>query len=146
MESINEMLIEHEDLRQFVYDDATGLPIVKGTLVKGNPTIGVGRNLVGRGITKEEALYLLNNDIKSFTEELTRAIPWFASQPEEIRNVLIDMGFNMGVGKLLGFKNTLELIHQGNYKRASVEMLKSTWAKQVGNRAVELSNILKSIT
>jgi lysozyme len=51
----------------------------------------------------------------------------------------------MGIGGLLTFKNTLLLIKTGQYKKAADEMLKSLWAKQVGNRAIEDSNILKSI-
>src|SRR5674476_513295 len=134
MESIKDMLIEHEDLKLVVYDDATGLPITKGTVVKGNPTIGVGRNLVGRGITKDEAMYLLDNDIADFQHQLFVKLPWFYSKPVEVQAVLTDMGFNLGVAGLLSFKNTLHFIEIGNYKAAAENMLDSRWARQVGDR------------
>ena len=54
------------------------------------------------------------------------------------------MAFNMGTAGLLKFKNTLGLIKDGKYKEASVEMLNSAWAKQVGKRATNLSNMIKS--
>jgi lysozyme len=131
---IKEMLIKHEGLKLFVYNDSVGIP-----------TIGVGRNLKDRGITKEEALYLLDNDIKDFTTKLTKALPWFETLPQDAKTVLIDMGFNLGIGGLLGFKQTLALIQKGDYKGASLSMLKSKWADQVGYRAHELSNILNAI-
>ncbi|MNR52556.1 hypothetical protein D3C85_1724170 [compost metagenome] len=49
------------------------------------------------------------------------------------------MAFNLGVEGLLKFKNTLRLVEIGDYKSASVEMLNSAWARQVGNRAKRLS-------
>lgn len=134
MSEISDILIKHEGLRLRVYNDSVGIP-----------TIGVGRNLVNRGITKVEALYLLENDIKDFTDQLSERLYWFDAQPEKSKLVLIDMAFNLGIAGLLTFRNTLEHIKNGEYQIASEEMLLSKWAKQVGIRAVELSNILKSI-
>lgn len=134
MSTISEMLIKHEGLKVRPY-----------RCTAGKLTIGVGRNLEDRGVTKEEALYLLENDIKSFTSELSERLYWFDALPENAKLVLIDMAFNMGVNGLLAFKTTLKHIKQGDYKEASKTMLQSKWAGQVGNRAIELSNLLKSI-
>jgi lysozyme len=134
MESISDMLVRHEGLKLKVYNDSVGIP-----------TIGVGRNLRDRGLTKDEAMYLLANDIKDFASQLTKALPWYATLPEAAKTVLLDMCFNLGLGGLLGFHTTLDNIKAGNYKAASESMLKSKWADQVGYRAVELSSILKNI-
>jgi len=48
------------------------------------------------------------------------------------------MAFNLG-RHLFGFVNTLCMIQNGKYKEASVEMLESRWARQVGIRAERLS-------
>lgn len=128
-----------EDLRLTVYDDATGKPIVKGTLVLGNPTIGIGRNLSGKGITGDEAVYLVSNDIAEVKIEVGIALPWTSNLDLVRLAVLLNMAFNMGIAKLLGFKNTLSLIQQGKYASASAEMLDSAWARQVGARATRLS-------
>jgi lysozyme len=134
MSDITAMLLKHEGLKLFVYNDTQGIP-----------TIGVGRNLRDRGLTKDEAMYLLANDIKDFSGKLSRALPWYDALPQDAKNVLLDMVFNLGLGGLLGFHDTLALIQAGKYIAASEAMLKSKWADQVGYRAVELSNILKSI-
>ena len=77
--------------------------------------------------------------------DLKTHLPYYDSLPSKVQLVLIDMCFNLGIGGLLTFKNTLLLIKTGQYKKAANEMLKSQWAKQVGNRAIEDSNILKSV-
>ena len=48
---------------------------------------------------------------------------------------LVDMAYNMGVAGLLSFKNTLQLIHEGNYSNAASAMENSKWYKQVGRRS-----------
>lgn len=130
---IKELLKKHEGLMLKPYRDTVGVL-----------TIGYGRNLESRGITNEEAEMMLDNDIKWFTAQLQHELPWFDSKPENVKTVLINMAFNLGIGGLLGFKNTLKLIENSQYQEAAEAMLKSLWAEQVGSRANELSELLKS--
>ena len=44
---------------------------------EGKLTLGIGRNLDDRGITEEEALYLLNNDIEAVQKDLTNKVGVF---------------------------------------------------------------------
>jgi lysozyme len=108
----------------------------------GKLTIGVGRNLEDRGITREEAAYLLANDITTEERELLRALPWVAQLDEVRQRVLLDMSFNLGLVGLLGFKNTLATIRAGDYSKAAAMMLDSRWASQVGQRAERLSRMM----
>ena len=134
MIDVTQMLIKHEGLRNFVYNDSIGIP-----------TIGVGRNLKSRGITNAEAMYLLNNDIADFTKQLRDRFYWFDSIHTDAQAVMLDMCFNMGLAGLLTFTNTLEHIKNEDYKEAAKDMLNSKWAVQVGTRSLELSDILKNI-
>lgn len=77
------------------------------------------------GITKDEAYYLLDNDIRKVQEGLKSGLSWFASAPVEVQNILTNMGFQMGVPGLLKFRNTLPLIEKGKYKEAAEHMKKS---------------------
>lgn len=108
----------------------------------GTLTIGVGRNLEDRGITREESAMLLANDIATEERELLRALPWVAQLDEVRQRVLLDMSFNLGLVGLLGFKNTLATIKAGDYQRAASMMLDSKWARQVGQRAERLSRMM----
>jgi lysozyme len=131
MEGLKEQLIRHEGLRLTVYDCPAGYK-----------TIGVGRNIEHKGITESEALYLLDNDIGYFTEQLEDNLIGFQELPEDKKAVLVNMAFNLGVNGLLKFKNMLAAITEERWEDASSEMLNSRWADQVGNRAIELSEIM----
>lgn len=108
----------------------------------GKLTIGVGRNLAD-GISKAEALFLLSNDILAVTRELDKAIPWWLTLSEPRRRALANMAFNMGVPRLLGFKNMLAAMERGDFARAAAEALDSQWACQVGERAKRIAALIR---
>ena len=108
----------------------------------GKLTIGVGRNLDDRGITREESAMLLDNDIRLLEIELFRALPWASALDDVRQRVLLDMAFNLGLPGLLQFKRTLEAIRIGQYQQAATMMLDSLWARQVGQRAERLSRMM----
>ncbi len=131
-DNLKKQLIIDEGLRLFPYYDTVD-----------KLTIGVGRNLTDVGITKEEAMCLLDNDITKVRTEIYQKLPWVATLNIERQNVLFNMAFNLGVPKLLEFKNTLYFIKLGYYETASKHMLNSKWARQVGDRAVRLAKIMR---
>lgn len=107
-------------------------------------TIGYGRNIEERGISEDEAEYLLNNDIKLSEFELSKAFNWFDNLTPVRQAVLINMHFNMGLTRLKGFIKALTAIERGDYKTAAAEMLDSKWARQVGKRATELAKQMET--
>jgi len=130
---MRDQLVRHEGLRLKPYRCSAG-----------KLTIGVGRNIEDVGITEEEAMAMLSNDISRVIGELERRIPAFASLNEVRRRVLIDMGFNLGSNRLMKFRRMLAALEAGDYAQAAVEMLDSRWARQVGNRAVSLKNMMET--
>jgi lysozyme len=111
-------------------------------------TIGVGRLIdarkPGSGLRPAEIAFMLNNDIDDRIEQLTRRLPWFQDLDDARKAVLLNMSFQMGVEGLLGFKNTLKLVEQGNYESAAENMLKSLWAKQTPARAKRMADQMKT--
>lgn len=117
-------------------------------------TIGYGHTgpEVRQGLTwtQQQAEAALISDIEEHNAQLVAALPWVARLDPARQRVLQNMAFNLGVGKpggtkgLLGFKNTLGMIERGEYAAAADAMLKSLWAKQVGQRAVRLSNTMRT--
>jgi lysozyme len=111
-------------------------------------TIGVGRLIdarkPGSGLRPAEITFLLNNDIDDRIDQLSRRLPWFETLDSARQGVLLNMSFQMGVEGLLGFKNTLKLVEQGNYESAAENMLKSLWAKQTPARAKRMSDQMKT--
>lgn len=132
----NELLLKdlqrHEGLRLKPYHCSAG-----------KLTIGYGRNLDDMGITKEEARLLLMEDVFRVKQDVKRELPWVFHMSGPRQNVVFNMCYNIGINRLLGFKKTLDHMREGRYLEASIEMMKSEWASQVGNRARELSNQMR---
>lgn len=130
---LEKQLIRHEGLRLKPYDDSVG-----------KKTIGVGRNLDDVGISEEEAMTMLRNDIIKVTHDLTDHLAWWLSLDEARRTVLMNMTFNLGITRLLGFHNMLVALQSGDYQKAADEMKDSDWHKQVKGRAIELEQIMRT--
>lgn len=130
--TIEQQLQLHEGVRLKPYRDSVG-----------KLTIAYGRNLDDVGISYEEAFMLLRNDIKFHTLSLMKNLPWVSTLSEVRQRVLIDMCFNLGIGKLLQFRATLAAVKTGDYDRAAEQMLKSRWAAQTKTRAKRLAWMMK---
>lgn len=140
-----EQLKRHEGLRLYVYDDATGREIRKGSRVQGHPTIGVGRLLTSaRGLSTIEIEMLLENDIEVVVDELNRNIPWWNELSEARQAVMVNLCFNLGWPRLSLFENMLDAAEKGNWDRASDELMDSKWFSQVGLRGLELVEQLRT--
>jgi lysozyme len=94
-------------------------------------------------LSDDEIDYLLQNDIKMSIDELSEAFSWFEESSEQIQGVLVNMHFNMGMPTLRKFRNMLDAMERKEYSRAAEEMIDSNWADQVGNRALELADIVR---
>ena len=128
-----EQLELHEGKKSKPYKDTVG-----------KLTIGIGRNLDDRGITEEEIVFLLGTDVALVEKDLDKNLKWWRDMSEVRQRVLADMCFNLGITKLLTFKNTLEAMRTGRYNDAASGMLNSLWAKQVKGRAVRLANMMRT--
>ena len=145
-------LIAHEGLRLQVYQDTLGID-----------TIGIGRNLEDRGITKEEldwmdipnmdavyeygiteadAMYLAKNDVQIVEKELVHSHPCVDKLDAVRQLVVMDMAFNMGVPRLSKFKKMWNAVHENKFDIAAKEMLDSRWAIQVKSRSTKLAHAM----
>ncbi len=133
MNRIKAQLVRHEGLKLKPY-----------RCTAGKLTIGIGRNLDDCGISQKEAYAMLERDILDCEQRLLEEIPNIYNNLDEVRqSVLLNMCFNLGIKGFLEFKNTLAFIGAGDWERAANNMLASKWAKQVGRRAVELSEMMR---
>ncbi len=130
--SLIEDLKRHEGLRLKPYKDTVG-----------KLTIGVGRNLDDVGISEQEADMMLRNDINIAISEANSAFPWLVNLSDARKDVIYNMAFNMGLPTLRLFTNTIGHIKRKDFDLAADEMTSSKWARQVGIRATELSNIMR---
>lgn len=131
-------LKRHEGFSLEAYTCPAGfLTIGWGHNVEARPVPGVEK--VGDTVSRGSAESLLYQDVKAVARELDDKIPWWRKMEEPRQAVLLNMAFNMGMPKLLGFKRALGAMSIGDYPRAGTEMLDSAWARQVKGRAAELA-------
>lgn len=128
-----DLLKKHEGLRLKPYRCSAG-----------KLTIGYGRNLDDVGISEEEAEMLLLNDLLTANIEVENRFLWFQELDEVRKAVVVNMIFNLGIARFSAFKKTISLIEEGSYSEAAQEMLDSRWANQVGSRANELSEMMRT--
>jgi len=57
---------------------------------------------------------------------------------------MVDISFNLGQTRLRGFRKALEAMESGDWEEASKQFLDSRWSEQVGNRATELTEIIRT--
>lgn len=107
---------------------------------KGKRTIGFGHNLDAKPISLRAAEIILSDDVQDALDDLDRFLPWWTTLDPVRQTVMADLSFNMGIGTLLQFRNTLPAIREGRWEAAAHGMLDSAWAKQVGQRAVRLAH------
>lgn len=105
-------------------------------------TIGWGRNLDDNGISPDEAELMFENDFAKCISDLSRHA-WYLVQPQNVKDAMINMCFNLGINRLLGFKKMIEALTNNDYTNASLEALNSKWAIQVGQRAKDIALMIR---
>ena len=117
---------------------------------EGYLTIGYGRNIETNGISDAEAEFMLLNDLVACESELNDE-GWYNQLDEVRRAVVLNMSFNLGKPKLMQFKKFIGALSDDDYETASKEMVTgsdgvspSKWASQVGSRAYELADQMRT--
>ncbi len=113
---------------------------------KGKWTIGWGRNLTDVGISEDEAVLMLRNDVEKAVFGARTLVANWSELAEARQAVLVDMVFNLGYQGAANFKRMLSAVSAGDYGRAAAEMKLSQWYAQVGDRAVRLVRMMESGT
>ena len=131
-EKLTNQLIEHEGERLKPY-----------LCPAGKLTIGIGRNLDAKGISKEESRILFTNDIEECMKDMKYLFVMFDSYPEKIQHVLLDMRFQLGYGGFRRFKKMIWAFQKLELENAVKEMEDSLWYRQVPTRAKKLTEIVK---
>lgn len=132
-ESLMDRLIRHEGIKLNLYKDTIGYW-----------TLGVGRCLDKKGISHDEALYMLANDIHDVQQQAAQAMPWLLGIDDVRQSVIYEMIFQLGINGVLAFKKMLAAIRDQDWKTASNEMLNSNWHQQTPKRCEELADLMLS--
>ena len=131
LDTLRASLIKHEGVRNLPYEDSVG-----------ELTIGIG-HLMARPISRAAIDQILTDDINDCIRDMDRSCYGWRNHDSARQNVLLEMCFNLGVSRLLGFKRMWAALQRKDYAEAAAEMLSSKWAEQVKGRAITLAEAMK---
>ena len=134
MKDIIEQLKIHEGYNPKVYKCTAGVD-----------TIGIGFAIKDLELSEDVCELILKEKLQALEERFEDKFDWFKTSPIEVRNVMLNMAYQLGFRGFCKFKKTLSYLQNAEWESASKEMLDSKWAKQTPNRANELSEIIKSL-
>ena len=132
--SLIESIKKHEGYVGVVYKDSLGID-----------TIGYGFAIKDLELDADVCDIILERKLKALHDMIKIKFKWYGYMPQEIKDVVIEMCYQLGVGGFSKFKKTIAYLQNQQFHDASVEMLDSLWAKQTPNRAKELSNRVKEV-
>ena len=128
---IEQMLMQDEGFRSNPYLD------------NGNTSIGFGRNLTTNGISRGEALYLMQNDLDNIELGLKLRFPVTQDLDRVRYYVVVTMAYTMGLDNLAEFNDMWTALEQRQYDRAALAMYMSKWCNQVKqNRCSKLATMM----
>ncbi len=130
-ETLEQMIERHEGNKPTIYIDSVGVE-----------TVGIGHNL-HKPLTREAILHILRDDIADATNDCLHAFPWFPELSQPRQWAMIDLCFNLGLKRLLGFPKFLNAMSLGDYERAARELQDSLWFKQVKSRGPEIVGMIR---
>ena len=125
---------KHEGFRSRVYQ-----------CTEGYDTIGYGFAIKDLDIEEDIGEMILIRKLEKLQKRIASTFGWFFNSPEEVKDVVTNMCYQLGVSGFSRFKKTIYLLETEQYQEASIEVLDSLWAKQTPNRAKELSEILSHV-
>jgi len=117
-----------------VYKDSLGID-----------TIGYGFAIKDLNLEEDICDIILERKINKLRAEVKKRFKWYDNMPVIIREVVMEMCYQMGVTGFSKFKKTIGFFETKDFKSASVEMLDSKWAVQTPGRAKQLSEKVRKV-
>lgn len=138
--ALDRQLVADEARKTYLYDDATGKRITKGSTVVGHPTWGIGFDCDALDFT-DAAIDAQFEAVRTrVVNEVFNALPWTAQLTAGPLRAVIDIAYNAGLGGLLGFHKMLTALERGDRATAANEVIQSTLAPA---RAQRLANLIR---
>ena len=141
LDAVKRRIQKHEGFRDTVYDDHLG-----------NATIGYGHLITpsdkfvkGKRYSTAELKKVFEYDFNIAKKDMEWVLADCGDQPNVVKEIIIEMCFQMGRPRVMKFRKMLKAIKNKTYKIASTEMLDSVWARQTSNRASSLAELMRSI-
>ena len=141
---LKEQLKIDEGVIYEIYNDHLGYPTfgIGHLVLEGEPEHGLS---VGTAITEERVDACFEKDVEYVINDCKILHEDFDNYPEEVKQVIANMMFNMGRTRLSKFNKHNAALREGDWKTAAIEGRDSRWYKQVTNRAERLMKRLEEV-
>ena len=144
LEKLRKQLEIDEGVKYEIYNDHLGLATFGiGHLVI--PTDEEHGKPLGTRISEERVRECFDRDVQSVLRDCKLLYKDFDELPEEVQQIVANMMFNMGYGRLSKFKGMKAGVDAKDWNRAADEMVDSRWYKQVTNRAQRLVDRMRAV-
>ena len=144
IEQLREQLTIDEGKVNEIYKDHLGYPTfgIGHLVLESDPEYG---QEVGTPVSEERVIECFDNDVQTVIEDCKKLHEGWEDYPEEVRQIVANMMFNMGLTRLSKFKKHNAALQCGDWKEAAVEGRDSRWYRQVTNRAERLMSRLEAV-
>ena len=99
----------------------------------------------GKSLTPEQIDTLLQTSFQKAEKDMRDLYPTSDAMPQDVKDVLINMSFQMGKQGLRDFSKMNKAIGKGDWKEAKKEMGDSLWAKQTPSRSKRLQTQMGNV-
>ena len=134
MKDLLNRIKHHEGFRKSVYQCTEGFD-----------TIGYGFAIKDLNLEEDVCDLILERKVNKLRLDVKKKFDWYCNMPTPIKDIVIEMCYQMGVNGFSKFKKTIKLLSQEKFYEASFEMLDSKWAVQTPGRAKQLSTKVRRV-
>ena len=100
---------------------------------------------VGTAVSADRVTECFDKDVGTVIAESKKLYPQFDSLPEEVKLIICNMLFNLGLPTLSKFKDMKKAIDAEQWSAAADAMLDSKWARQLPNRSGRLITRMRNV-
>ena len=144
IDQLREQLIIDEGQVNEIYKDHLGYPTfgIGHLVLESDPEYGLE---VGVAVSEERVKSVFEEDVQTVIGDCKKLHDGWDGYPQEVKQIVANMMFNMGLTRLSKFKKHNAALQCGDWKEAAVEGRDSRWYKQVTNRAERLMKRLEEV-
>ena len=144
IEMLRKQLIIDEGQVNEIYNDHLGYATfgIGHLVIEGDPEHGLA---VGTPVSEDRVLECFEKDVESVIEDCKKLHDGWDGYPQEVKQIVANMMFNMGLTRLSKFNKHNTALQSGDWKEAAIEGRDSRWYKQVTNRAERLMSRLEAV-
>ena len=144
IDQLKETLKVDEGVVYEIYNDHLGYPTfgIGHLVLESDPEHG---QAVGTTVSEERVDECFEKDVETVIGDCKKLHEGWEDYPQEVKQIVANMMFNMGLTRLSGFKKHNAALVDHDWKTAAVEGRDSKWYRQVTNRAERLMERLENV-